>query len=143
MKCIKKNVKQPKVYIFVQKGRTNSFKVSLHFSLLILDWLLLLFDKRRWYTSIHEVHDACKQQLIDFKKDVENLGKQRERLKRQKKKTVSGNEDEPGVEETKEEEIKTSKTEENSVSEKVGITRKSGDLALVDCKIEVSLPINL
>ena len=110
----------------------------------MLDWLLLLFDKRRWYTSIHEVHDACKQQLIDFKKDVENLGKQRERLKRQKKKTVSGNEDEPGVEETKEEEeIKTSKTEENSVSEKVGISRKSGDLALVDCKIEVSLPINL
>lgn len=98
---------------------------------------------RRWYTSIHEVHDACKQQLIDFKKDVENLEKQRERLKRQKKKTVSGNEDEPGVEETKEEEIKTSKTEENSVSEKVGITRKSGDLALVDFKIEVSLPINL
>ena len=105
--------------------------------------MLLLFDTRRWYTSIHEVHDACKQQLIDFKKDVENLEKQRERLKRQKKKTVSGNEDEPGVEETKEEEIKTSKTEENSVSEKVGITRKSGDLALVDCKIEVSLPINL
>ena len=98
---------------------------------------------RRWYTSIHEVHDACKQQLIDFKKDVENLEKQRERLKRQKKKTVSGNEDEPGMEETKEEEIKTSKTEENSVSEKVGITRKSGDLALVDFKIEVSLPINL
>ena len=93
---------------------------------------------RRWYTSIHEVHDACKQQLIDFKKDVENLEKQRERLKRQKKKTVSGNEAEPSVEETKEEEIKTSKTEENSISEKVGITRKSGDmdLALVDCKIE-------
>ena len=109
----------------------------------MLDWLLLLFYMRRWYTSIHEVHDACKQQLIDFKKDVENLEKQRERLKRQKKKTVSGNEDEPGVEETKEEEIKTSKTEENSVSEKVGITRKSGDLALVDFKIEVSLPINL
>ena len=105
--------------------------------------MLLLFDKRRWYTSIHEVHDACKQQLIDFKKDVENLEKQRERLKRQKKKTVSGNEDELRVEETKEEEIKTSKTEENSVSEKVGITRKSGDLALVDCKIEVNLPINL
>ena len=79
---------------------------------------------RRWYTSIHEVHDACKQQLIDFKKDVENLGKQRERLKRQKKKTVSGNEDVPGVEETKEEEIKTSKTEGNSFSEKVGIRRK-------------------
>ena len=79
---------------------------------------------RRWYTSIHEVHDACKQQLIDFKKDVENLGKQRERLKRQKKKTVSGNEDLPGVEETKEEEIKTSKTEGNSFSEKVGIRRK-------------------
>ena len=98
---------------------------------------------RRWYTSIHEVHDACKQQLIDFKKDVENLEKQRERLKRQKKKTVSGNEDEPGMEETKEEEIKTSKTEENSVSEKVGISRKGGDLALVDCKIEVSLSINL
>lgn len=98
---------------------------------------------RRWYTSIHEVHDACKQQLIDFKKDVENLEKQRERLKRQKKKTVSGNEDEPGVEETNEEEIRTSKTEENSISEKVGITRKSGDLALVDCKIEVNLPINL
>lgn len=105
--------------------------------------MLLLFDKRRWYTSIHEVHDACKQQLIDFRKDVENLEKQRERLKRQKKKTVSGNEDELRVEETKEEEIKTSKTEENSVSEKVGITRKSGDLALVDCKIEVNLPINL
>ena len=98
---------------------------------------------RRWYTSIHEVHDACKQQLIDFKKDVENLEKQRERLKRQKKKTVNGNEDEPGVEETKEVEIKTSKTEENSVSEKVGITRKSSDLALVDCKIEVNLLINL
>ena len=79
---------------------------------------------RRWYTSIHEVHDACKQQLIDFKKDVENLGKQRERLKRQKKKTVSGNEDVPGVEEIKEEEIKTSKTEGNSFSEKVGIRRK-------------------
>ena len=79
---------------------------------------------RRWYTSIHEVHDACKQQLIDFKKDVENLGKQRERLKRQKKKTVSGNEDVLGVEETKEEEIKTSKTEGNSFSEKVGIRRK-------------------
>lgn len=109
----------------------------------MLHWLLLLFDKRRWYTSIHEVHDACKQQLIDFKKDVENLEKQREHLKRQKKKTVSGNEDEPRVEETKEEEIKTSKTEENSVSEKVGITRKSGDLALVDCKIGVNLPINL
>ena len=109
----------------------------------MLDWLLLLFDKRRWYTSIHEVHDACKQQLIDFKKDVENLEKQRERLKRQKKKTVRGNEDEPRVEETKEEEIKTSKTKENSVSEKVGITRESGDLALADCKIEVSLPINL
>ena len=79
---------------------------------------------RRWYTSIHEVHDACKQQLIDFKKDVENLEKQRERLKRQKKKTVSGNEDVLGVEETKEEEIKTSKTEGNSFSEKVGIRRK-------------------
>ena len=79
---------------------------------------------RRWYTSIHEVHDACKQQLIDFKKDVENLEKQRERLKRQKKKTVSENEDVPGVEETKEEEIKTSKTEGNSFSEKVGIRRK-------------------
>ena len=79
---------------------------------------------RRWYTSIHEVRDACKQKLIDFKKDVENLEKQRERLKRQKKKTVSGNEDEPGVEETKEEEIKTSKTEGNSFSEKVGIRRK-------------------
>lgn len=79
---------------------------------------------RRWYTSIHEVHDACKQQLIDFKKDVENLEKQRERLKRQKKKTVSGNEDVPGVEEIKEEEIKTSKTEGNSFSEKVGIRRK-------------------
>ena len=79
---------------------------------------------RRWYTSIHEVHDACKQQLIDFKKDVENLEKQRERLKRQKKKTVSGNEDVPGVEETKEEEIKTSKTEGHSFSEKVGIRRK-------------------
>ena len=71
------------------------------------------------------------------------MEKQRERLKRQKKKTVSGNEDEPGMEETKEEEIKTSKTEENSVSEKVGISRKGGDLALVDCKIEVSLSINL
>ena len=79
---------------------------------------------RRWYTSIHEVHDACKQQLIDFKKDVENLEKQRERFKRQKKKTVSGNEDVPGVEEIKEEEIKTSKTEGNSFSEKVGIRRK-------------------
>lgn len=98
---------------------------------------------RRWYTSIHEVHDACKQQLIDFKKDVENLEKQRERLKRQKKKTVSGNEDELGVEETKEEEIKTSKTEGSSVSEKVGITRESDDLALVDCKIEVNRTINL
>lgn len=79
---------------------------------------------RRWYTSIHEVRDACKQKLIDFKKDVENLEKQRERLKRQKKKTVSGNEDVPGVEEIKEEEIKTSKTEGNSFSEKVGIRRK-------------------
>ncbi|XP_073252480.1 uncharacterized protein [Porites lutea] len=78
-----------------------------------------LAPSERWYTSIHEVHDACKQQLIDFKKDVENLEKQRERLKRQKKKTVSGNEDEPGVEETNEEEIRTSKTEENSISEKV------------------------
>lgn len=62
---------------------------------------------------------------------------------RQKKKTVNGNEDEPSVEETKEEEMKASKTEENSVSGKVGIARKSGDLALVDCKLEVNLPINL
>ena len=88
---------------------------------------------RRWYTSIHEVHDSCKQQLIDFKKEVENLEKQREHLKGQKKKTVNGNEDEPSVEEAK----------ENSVSGKVGIARKSGDLALVDCKLEVNLPINL
>jgi len=41
---------------------------------------------RRWYTPIHEAHDSCKQQLIDFKKDVEHLEQQRKRFQRQHKK---------------------------------------------------------
>jgi len=41
---------------------------------------------RRWYTPIHEAHDACNQQFIDFKKDVEHLEQQRKSFQRQHKK---------------------------------------------------------
>ena len=65
---------------------------------------------RRWHTPIHEARDACKQQLIDFKKQVENLEKQRNSLKRQHKKKT---EEEEYGEEKAEEEVKRD-TEEDT-----------------------------
>lgn len=85
----------------------------------------LCSDMRRWYTPIHEAHDACKQQLIDFKKEVENLEQQRKSFQRQhKNKTEEEAEEEkkPDGEAEKETiETNTKETPDKNASEKVSI----------------------
>lgn len=72
---------------------------------------------RRWYTPIHEAHDACKQQFIDFKKDVEHLEQQRKSFQRQHKKKA---EDE-AEEEKKTVDTNTNETPGKNRSEEVSI----------------------
>lgn len=42
-----------------------------------------LVPSERWRTSIHEARDTCKQQLIEFKKEIETLEEQRKNYKYQ------------------------------------------------------------
>ena len=89
----------------------------------------LCSDMRRWYTPIHEARDDCKQQLIDFKKEVEHLKEQRKRFKsKHKEKTEEENEEE---EEEKNAEkgdekntgdVNTKEASGKNASEKVSIT---------------------
>ena len=83
----------------------------------------LIIDVGRWYTPIHEARDACEQQLIDFKKEVESLEEKRKRLKRLQKKKKNGREDaenpEEGEETDKEQEDANEAMDKN-VSDKVG-----------------------
>ena len=67
---------------------------------------------RRWYTPIHEAHDACKQHLIEFKKDVEHLEQQRKSFQRHHKNKAG--------EEAEEEK----KCEEEAVRERVDTSSK-------------------
>lgn len=81
---------------------------------------------RRWYTPIHEAHDACKQQFIDFKKDVEHLEQQRKSFQRQhKKKAEDEAEEEKKCKE--EEEKKTVDTNTNETPGKNGSEEVSID----------------
>ena len=80
---------------------------------------------RRWYTPIHEAHDACKRQFIDFKKDVEHLEQQRKSFQRQHKNKA---EDEAEEEKTCKEEAEqkivdtnTNETPGKNASEEVSI----------------------
>ena len=84
----------------------------------------LLFDLRKWYTPIHAARDACKQQLIDFKKEVQNLEEQQKRVKRQQKKKSEEKGDAEQPEEgkgtsTDKDKIKNEGTTGKKVSEKV------------------------
>lgn len=86
----------------------------------------LIIDVRRWYTPIHEARDACEQQLIDFKKEVESLDEQRKRLKRLQKKKKTGREDAENPEEGQEtdnEQEDSNETMDQNVSDKVGCSR--------------------
>lgn len=80
---------------------------------------------RRWYTPIHEAHDACKQHLIEFKKDVEHLEQQRKSFQRQhKNKAGEEAEEENKCEEEAEKETvdtSTKKTPDKNTSEEVSI----------------------
>lgn len=73
---------------------------------------------RRWYTPIHEAHDSCKQQLIDFKKDVEHLEQQRKSFQRQHRKRP----EKEGEEEKKCEEEAQTGTVDTSSKETPGKT---------------------
>ena len=79
----------------------------------------------RWYTPIHEAHDACKQQLIDFKKDVEHLEQQRKTFQRQhKRKTGEEAEEEKKYEEEADKETVDANSKETpgkNISEEVSI----------------------
>ena len=79
----------------------------------------------RWYTPIHEAHDACKQQFIDFKKDVEQLEQQRKRFHMQHKQKVEEEaEEEKKCEEEAEKETIDTNTKETpgkNASEEVSI----------------------
>ena len=80
---------------------------------------------RRWYTPIHEARDACKQQLVDFKKEIESLEEQRKKLKRQKKKKKEEEEEEEKADEGVKkdtEDTGTNETPEKNASEEVSIT---------------------
>ena len=84
----------------------------------------LCSDMRRWYTPIHEARDECKQQLIDFKKEVENLEKQRKSFKRQQKEKTEEEAEEEKPEEGEEknaDDTNTKATSEKNASEKVNI----------------------
>jgi len=79
----------------------------------------------RWYTPIHEARDACKQQLIDFKKEIKNLEEQRKSLKRKQKKKTTEKEDGENPQEgegtstDKAEKINENDTTEKNMPEKV------------------------
>jgi len=73
----------------------------------------------RWYTPIHEARDACKQQLIDFKKEIENLKEQRKSLKKRKqRKKTSEKEDEENPQEGEGTSADKEKINENDTTEK-------------------------
>lgn len=94
---------------------------------------------RRWYTPIHEAHDACKQQFIDFKKDVEHLEQQRKSFQRQHKKRA---EDEAEEEKKCKEEAekKTVDTNTKNASEEVSIDSLSV-IKMIDRRISNNLTL--
>lgn len=77
----------------------------------------------RWYTPIHEARDACKQQLIDFKKEIDNLEEQRKRLKRLQKKTSEVEEEEENSDEGVKKDTEDTKTNETPDKNSSGVVR--------------------
>ena len=77
----------------------------------------------RWYTPIHEARDACKQQLIDFKKEIENLEEQRKKLKRLQKKTTEVGEEEENSDEGVKKDTEDTKTNETPDKNSSGVVR--------------------
>lgn len=77
----------------------------------------------RWYTPIHEARDACKQQLIDFKKEIDNLEEQRKRLKRLQKKTTGVEEEEENSDEGVKKDTEDTKTNETPDKNSSGVVR--------------------
>ena len=86
----------------------------------------------RWYTPIHEARDACKQQLIDFKKEIENLEEQRKKLKRLQKKTTEVEEEEENSDEGVKKDTEDTKT--NEIPDKIssGVVRNIHFFSYVD-----------
>lgn len=80
-----------------------------------------LMPSQRWYTPIHEAHDACKQHLIEFKKDVEHLEQQRKSFQKQHKNKAGeeAEEEKKCEEEAEKERVDTSskKTPDENTSE--------------------------